>query len=97
MSAYLILDLALHDAQKFMGYVEKIPAFIEKHSGRYIVQGKEPTVIEGDWRPERIVVIKFPSRRHANEFLNDPDAQALFALRHDTTTSKLILVDGCSN
>jgi uncharacterized protein (DUF1330 family) len=73
----------------------KIPEFIKKHSGRYIVQGEEPTIMEGDWKPERIVVIEFPSRENANEFLQDPDAQTLFSLRHKTTTSKLVLVDGC--
>lgn len=95
MNAYLILDLAIHDLGKFSEYIQKIPAFIKKHSGRYIVQGVKPTVMEGDWKPDRVVVIEFPTREHAKTFLNDPEAQALFKLRHDTTTSKLILVDGC--
>ena len=51
--------------------------------------------MEGDWSPERVVVIEFPSRENAQEFLKDPDAQPLFSIRHKTTTSKLILVDGC--
>ena len=95
MNAYLILDITIHNFEKFREYVSKIPEFIEKHSGRYIVQGEEPTVMEGDWNPERIVVIEFPSRDNAKEFLQDPDAQDLFSIRHKTTTSKLVLVDGC--
>lgn len=95
MNAYLILDLAIHDFAKFSKYIKEIPAFIKKHSGRYIVQGAEPTVMEGDWKPERVVVIEFPSSDHAKIFLKDPEAQGLFKIRHNTTTSKLILVDGC--
>lgn len=95
MNAYLILDLTIHDFDKFHEYIIKIPEFIKKHSGRYVVQGEKPSVMEGDWKPERVVVIEFPSRENANEFLQDPDAQTLFSLRHKTTTSKLILVDGC--
>ncbi len=95
MNAYLILDLAVHDFGKFKEYIQKIPAFIKKHSGRYIVQGVEPTVMEGDWKPERVVVIEFPSSEHAKIFLKDPEAQELFKIRHSTTTSKLILVEGC--
>jgi uncharacterized protein (DUF1330 family) len=68
---------------------------IKKYSGRYIVQGVKPTVIEGDWKPERVAVIEFPSRVSAEEFLNDPKAQALFQIRHHATNSRLILVDGC--
>jgi uncharacterized protein (DUF1330 family) len=95
MNAYLILDLSIHDMHAFQEYIEKIPELIEKHSGRYVVQGVEPTVIEGDWKPERVVVIEFPSRNAAEAFLQDPGAHALFQIRHQATTSKLLLVDGC--
>lgn len=94
MTAYLVLDFAVHDLRGFLPYVEAIPAFIERHGGRYIVRGAEPTVMEGDWAPQRLVILEFPSRGHAEAFLADPDAQALFAMRHKTTTSRLVLVDG---
>jgi len=96
LKAYLILDLTIHDLAAFRPYIAAIPGFIEKHSGKYIVQGAQPTAMEGDWRPERMVVIEFPSRENAQRFLNDPDCQDLFRVRHETTTSNLILVDGCS-
>lgn len=95
MKAYLVLDLTIHDLDKFLEYINRIPEFIKKHSGRYIVQGEKPTVIEGEWNPERMVVIEFPSRESAKDFLQDPAAQSLFAIRHKTTTSKLVLIDGC--
>lgn len=95
MSAYLILDLSIKDFGSFKEYIEKIPAFIQKHGGRYIVQGVEAEVMEGDWCPERVVVLKFPSKEKAKEFLEDPEAQSLFSIRHKSTISKLILVEGC--
>lgn len=95
MKAYLALDFAVRDLAGFMPYVAQIPAFIDKHGGRYVVRGVEPTVMEGDWSPERVVILEFPSREAARAFLADPEAQDLFALRHATTDSKLILVDGC--
>jgi uncharacterized protein (DUF1330 family) len=96
MKAYLVLDFTVRDLPGFMPYVEAIPAFIEKHGGRYIVRGVEPTLMEGDWLPDRLVILEFPARENAQAFLNDPDCQALFRVRHETTTSKLILADGCS-
>jgi uncharacterized protein (DUF1330 family) len=96
MNAYLILDLTIHDLENFRQYIQQIPAFIQRHGGRYLVQGEPPTVMEGDWQPQRVVVIEFPARQDAQAFLQDPDAQSLFALRHNTTTSNLILVGGCS-
>ena len=95
MTAYLVLDVSILDLPGFLPYADAIPAFIDKHGGRYIVRGVEPTVMEGAWSPERVVILEFPSQGHAKAFLADPDAQSLFALRHRTTDSKLILVEGC--
>lgn len=95
MKSYLVLDLAVNDFSGFKKYIAEIPAFIAKHSGRYLVQGTEPTTIEGDWKPERMVILEFPEREKAEAFLSDPEIQSLFKIRHDTTTSKLVLVDGC--
>lgn len=95
MKAYLVLDLSIHRYDEFRRYIDQIPEFIARHSGRYLVQGEVPTLIEGDWSPERLVVIEFPSRDEAQAFLQDREVQPLFELRHRTTTSKLILVDGC--
>ena len=50
-------------------------------------------MVEGDWAPERIVILEFPARGNAEAFLADPEVQPLFALRQRTTTSKLVLVD----
>ncbi|MGJ4886256.1 DUF1330 domain-containing protein [Bradyrhizobium sp. HKCCYLRH3097] len=96
MKAYLVLDLAVHDLAAFKVYIERIPAFIARHGGRYIVQGAVPTPVEGGWTPERIVILEFPSRQNATDFLGDPEIQDLFAIRHRATSSRLVLVDGCA-
>jgi uncharacterized protein (DUF1330 family) len=96
MKAYLVLDLSVNDFGGFRKYIAEIPAFIAKHSGKYIVQGVQPTTIEGDWKPERMVIIEFPERQNAEAFLSDSEIQDLFKLRHATTTSKLVLADGCT-
>ena len=58
--------------------------------------GKPPTPIEGGWKPERMVIIEFPARDNAQAFLSDPEIQDLFKVRHATTTSRLVLADGCT-
>jgi len=96
MKAYLVLDLQVNDLEGFRPYVAQIPAHIERHGGQYIVRGVEPTCMEGDWLPQRLVIIEFPDRANAEAFLSDPTLQDLFKVRHETTTSKLLLVDGCT-
>jgi uncharacterized protein (DUF1330 family) len=69
MTAYLVLDLTVHDRRDFLPYVEAIPAFIAKHGGRYLSKGARPVTLEGDWSPQRLVILAFPTRGHAEAFL----------------------------
>ena len=96
MKAYLVLDFTVNDLGRFMTYVDAIPAHIARHSGKYLVRGVQPKTIEGDWKPDRMVILEFPERKNAEAFLGDPEIQELFKVRHTTTTSKLVLVDGCT-
>ena len=96
MKAYLILDLTVTDPENFMIYVREIPPHIEKHGGKYIIEGVKPEVVEGTWNPNTIVVLEFSSPENARNFLNDPNVQPLFEMRHKSTISNLILVEGGS-
>lgn len=96
MSAYLILDFEVSDMASFMEYVEKIPAFIQKHGGKYIVEGMRPEVIEGAWSPETLVILEFPTEQNARSFLADPLVQPVFSIRHNSTKGNLIFVKGGS-
>ncbi len=70
MKAYLVLDLSINDFAGFSRYIAEIPAHISKHARKYIVQGAPPTPVEGDWTPERMVIIEFPFRENAEAFLS---------------------------
>lgn len=94
MKAYLVLDFTVDDLPGFRPYIAQVPTYIARHGGKYIVRGAEPKTIEGDWAPQRMVIIEFPARENAEQFLADPDFQELAKIRHKTTTSKLVLVDG---
>lgn len=94
MSAYIIVDIAVHDPEQYKEYVSVAPGFVEKHQGKYIVRGGNVTVAEGKWHPQRLVVVEFPSTEHVHAFLQDPDYQSVAAMRHAATTSNLIVVEG---
>jgi uncharacterized protein (DUF1330 family) len=97
MIAYLIIDLAIIDADGFMEYVRRIPDLIEKYSGRYLVQGVEPTIVEGSAENlQRSVVIEFPSRELAESFLDERGKSDLHEIWARTTSSRILLVDGCT-
>jgi uncharacterized protein (DUF1330 family) len=94
MTAYLIAMMDVNDGAAYEEYRDKVPAFIAKHGGRFIVRGGAADVVEGSWPPGRIVVLEFPDYAAAQAFVADPDYQPVAEIRHRTATSHLWLVDG---
>lgn len=94
MSAYLVVDIDVHDLDQYQGYVTQAPAYVTKHGGRYVVRGGDAEVVEGDWQPSRFVIVEFPTRERARAFLDDPEYQAVADIRRASTRSNMILVDG---
>jgi uncharacterized protein (DUF1330 family) len=94
MSAIIVVDITVHDAEKYAEYVKQVPVLIERHQGKYLVRGGEVEVIEGSWEPQRLVILEFPSASLAQAFLGDPDYQPVAEIRHAAASTNLILVEG---
>jgi len=94
MTAYMIVDLKVHDPEGFEEYRQGVPAVIAKDGGEYLVRGGDFEVIEGDWRPNRLVIFRFPDRAAIKRFFDDPDYAELKALRHRVSESIVVAVDG---
>ena len=94
MTAYMIVDLDVHDQEGFQEYREGVPALIAKHGGEYLVRGGDFEVIEGDWQPHRLALFRFPDRTAIRNFFDDPEYADLKALRQRTSESNVVAVDG---
>jgi uncharacterized protein (DUF1330 family) len=90
----MLIDIDVHDAAAFDGYRKAVPALIAKHGGEYLVGGGEFEVIEGNWKPHRLVMFRFPDRAAIRAFFADPDYAELAALRKRTCSSNIVAVDG---
>ena len=94
MSVFLVVDITIHDPEQYQEYVSRVPPFIEKHQGTYRIRGGKVEIREGNWRPQRLVVIEFPTKDQAEAFLKDPDYQPVAAMRHAAATTNMVLVEG---
>ena len=97
MTAYIIVDITVIEPDRYQGYVQQAPDFVARHGGKYLVRGGNAEAREGNWQPERLVVLEFPSRAHALALLDDPEYQKIAPIRQENTDSKLIVVDGFSD
>ena len=94
MSAYMIIDVEVVDRDTYAEYLEKVPETVKKFGGRYLARGGNVTVLGGQWRPERIVLLEFPSAEHVLRWLQSPEYAHLSPLREQSTTANAIIVEG---
>jgi uncharacterized protein (DUF1330 family) len=67
---------------------------ISKHGGEYLARGGATEVLEGDWVPSRVVLLKFPNMGAAKAFLDDPEYAPLKSLRHRIADTQMVAVEG---
>ena len=94
MAAYLIADTDITDHQTYAEYKRQVAPVISKFGGRFLVRGGKLTVLEGVWRPHRLVVIEFPIMEALTSWYNSPEYAPLLALRQPAATDHLVAVEG---
>jgi len=94
MSAYLIADVEIHDPDVYAEYRRQVLPLIQKHGGRFIVRGGAHEVLEGDWRPQRVVIIEFPEMAALKAWYRSPEYAKLIALRQGASRGSLVAVEG---
>ena len=94
MTAYLIANIDVRDAEGFERYRAAVPAVIAAHGGRYIVRGGTVYPMEGEMGLKRLVILEFPSMAAARAFYDSPEYAPLLALRLASSGGDVVLVEG---
>ncbi len=94
MGAYLIADVNVKDPVAIEEYRKAVPASIEKYGGKFIVRGGKHEIVEGNWKPTRLVVLEFPSVEHAKRWYESEEYRKLKPIRLKNAVSDLVLVEG---
>lgn len=94
MRAYVIVEISIHNPELYEEYKKLTPASIAEYGGKFVVRGGKTTHLEGDWRPQRIVVAEFPSVEVAKEWWNSDNYEKAKKIRHASAETRMIIVEG---
>ena len=94
MAGYVIIHDVIHDQALFAQFRERVAATFEAHGGRYLVRGGAIEVMDGDWTPERIVVVEFDSVDQAKAWFNSPEYSEIKEIRQKAATASIVVVEG---
>jgi uncharacterized protein (DUF1330 family) len=95
VTAYVIVELSVADAEKYETYKPLAQASVASHGGTFVVRGGTVESVEGAAVADRVVVLAFADLAAARTWYESPDYQAALAIRRQAaTTARLYFVEG---
>ena len=94
MAAYIIADVTVTDPAAMEEYRKRVPATLAKYGGRFVVRGGNHQTLEGDWKPNRLVIIEFPSLEQARRWYDCEEYREPKAMRLRAGRTNFVMVDG---
>lgn len=94
MTAYVIVEMTVTDPVRIEDYRKQAGASVAAYGGKFIVRGGRIERLDGDWNPQRIVVIEFPGVEQARKWRSSPEYRAACEIRDRAASTRMILVEG---
>lgn len=93
-SAYIIANVVVTNPTQYEDYKKWSSEAMKAHGAEVCVRGGKVEVLEGDWAPERIVILKFASVEAAKKFDQSPEYGKARAAREGAAIMRMIVVEG---
>ncbi len=97
MPAFVIVEIEVNDLEDYEDYKKLVPASVEAYGGRFIARGGATESLEGDWAPERIVVLEFPNLERARQWWASPEYSDAKAIRMRAARTRMIATEGVAS
>lgn len=95
MAAYVIADVLVSDPEQYKGYSALTPAAIKASGGEILVRGGATAILEGDWSPSRVVMVRFDTMDAAKAFYDSALYSEARAKRAGATEKfNMVVVEG---
>jgi len=94
MAVYMIIESKVKNPEQYQQYLSQVPKIVAKHGGRYLARGSEITRIIGDWKPERLIILEFPSETNIREWLASAEYRAIAPLRDAGAEMRAVVIQG---
>jgi len=94
MAAYVVVESTVTDPERYRVYRDLALVAVSKYGGRFLVRGGKTEILEGDWQPDRLVIVEFPSVEVIRRFYDSPEYLAARAARAEAADFAMLVVEG---
>ena len=91
---YVLANVKVTDPQQYEEYKKLSTKAFAAAGVQPLVRGGAVEVMEGDWTPDRMVMLEFPSKEAALAWYNSPEYQAAKKSRQGAATMRMVLIEG---
>ena len=93
-SAYIIANVIVNNPEAYEEYKRLSSIAMSAHGAKVCIRGGKVEVLEGDWTPSRVVLLKFKDVAQAHAFYNSSEYGRAIAARKDISVMRMVLVEG---
>lgn len=91
---YVLANVKVTDPRQYEEYKKLSTKAFQAHGVQPLVRGGAVEVLEGDWTPDRTVLMEFPSKEAAVAWYNSPEYQAAKQSRQGAAVMRMVLIEG---
>ena len=94
MPVYVVAELTIEDRAEYARYEAGFMAIFQQYRGEVLAVDEQPSVLEGDWKHTRTVLLRFPDRAEAERWYRSPEYQAIAQHRWKASRANVALLEG---
>ena len=96
MSCYFMIDVYIDESKgrdSYDDYIEKVKPIVEKYGGEYIARTENVTALSPLRKPDRVIIIKFPSREKLDACFASDEYRRIMHDRVDNVDARAVIVE----
>lgn len=96
MSCYFIVDTYINQ-EKGRGlydhYIQEVKPIVESYGGEYLVRSEKITSLHPKRNPQRVIIIRFPSRQELEDCFASESYRSIMTERMSSVDARALIVE----
>lgn len=96
MSCYFMVDTYIDSNQNrgdYDDYIEKVKPIVERFQGEYLLRTEKVQGLSENRQPQRVIIIKFPSRKELEACFSSSEYKAIMGKRIHTVDARAVIAE----
>ena len=94
MTVYALGQIAIHDRERYNRYQSRFMDVLKPFKGRLLAADERPSVIEGGWEYQKVILLAFPDEPSFQDWAQSPSYREIAQDRIASTKGVILLVRG---